>query len=71
MVSYRVETSTGTIFSAVGGADLIPPADGCLNVNAKKTVDTTAVTFDLTMRKNRAAIELLKVRIRAGYNGIQ
>lgn len=69
LVSYRVETSTGTIFSAADGAALIPPADSRFNVNVldKKTGNTTDVTFELTMRKNRAAMELLKVQIPAGY----
>ena len=69
LVSYRVETTTGAIFSAADGAALIPPADSRLNVNVldKKTGNTTDVTFDLTMRKNRAAMEFLKVQIPAGY----
>ena len=69
LVSYRVLTSTGTIFSAADGAPLVPPADSRLNVNVldKKTGNTTGVTFDLTMRKNRAAIETLKIQVPAGY----
>jgi type II secretory pathway pseudopilin PulG len=69
LVSYRVETTTGKIFSAADGSALIPPADSRLNVNVldKKTGNTTDVSFDLTMRKNRAAVELLKIQIPAGY----
>lgn len=69
LVSYRIETTTGTIFAAADGAPLVPPASSRLNVNVldKKTGNTTDVTFDLTMRKNRAAVEELKIQIPAGY----
>lgn len=69
LVSYRVETTAGAIFSAADGAALIPPAGSRLNINVldKKTGNTTDVTFELTMSKNRAAVELLKVQIPAGY----
>jgi len=69
LVSYRVVTTTGNIFAAADGAALIPPADSRLNVNVlnKKAKDTTDITFDLTMRKNRAAIEILKIQVPAGY----
>jgi prepilin-type N-terminal cleavage/methylation domain-containing protein len=69
LVSYRVVTTTGNIFTAADGAPLIPPGDSRLNVNVlnKKTGDTTDITFDITMRKNRAAIEILKIQVPAGY----
>ena len=38
-----------------------------VNVLNKKANDTTEVTFNLTMRKNHAAIEMLKIQIPEGY----
>ncbi|MCH8089054.1 MAG: prepilin-type N-terminal cleavage/methylation domain-containing protein, partial [Chloroflexi bacterium] len=43
LVSYRVVTTTGNIFTAADGAPLIPPADSRLNINVlnKKAKETT------------------------------
>ena len=69
LVSYRVVTTTGTVFAAADGAALIPPADSRLDVSVtnKSSGSTTGLTCDLTMSKNRAAVELLKTQIPAGY----
>ena len=69
LVSYRVVTTTGDVFPAADGAALIPPADSRLDVTVadKSTGARSDVTIDLTMRKNRAAVEVLKTQIPAGY----
>ena len=55
--------------AAADGAALIPPADSRLDVSVtnKSSGSTTGLTCDLTMSKNRAAVELLKTQIPAGY----
>jgi len=80
LVSYRVETTTGNVFPAADGSALIPPADSRLDVtlsnkvtgtvatdNTAAVIETTDVTFDLTMRTNRAAVETLKIQLPAGF----
>lgn len=69
LVSYRMDITTGKVFTAADGAPLIPRADSRMDVNVlnKKANDTTEVTFNLTMRKNHAAIEMLKIQIPEGY----
>ena len=69
LVSYRVVTATGDVFPAADGAALIPPADSRLDVTVadKSTGARSDVTIDLAMRKNRAAVEVLKTQIPAGY----
>ena len=75
LVSYRVETRTGNVFAAADGADFAPPSSSRLDVtqtiktpSAPANPQTTDVTFNLRMTKNRAAVEILKVQIPAGYN---
>ncbi|MCH8205448.1 MAG: type II secretion system protein [Chloroflexi bacterium] len=69
LVSYRIETATGNVFFAADGADFAPPSGSRLNVTQtdKSPSAATEIIFDLTMRKNRAATEILKVQIPAGY----
>ena len=69
LVSYRVLTTTGNVFPAAEGAPLIPPSNSRLNIAADDTETgaTSGITFDLIMSKNRAAVELLKNQIPAGY----
>ena len=82
LVSYRVVTTTGEVFAAEHGSALIPPAGINLDVTlSNKKTSTVAdtqnniaadsqhsdVTFTLTMNKNQAALETLKVLIPAGY----
>ena len=69
LVSYRVVTTTGDVFPAADGAALILPSKSRLDVTVanKSTGIPSAVTFDLTMSKNRAAVEFLKTQIPAGY----
>ena len=69
LISYRVVTTTGTVFAAADRAALIPSADSRLDVSVtnKSSGSTTGLTCDLTMSKNRAAVELLKTQIPAGY----
>ena len=69
LVSYRVVTTTGDVFPAADGAPLILPSNSGLNVaaNDTETGATSTITFSLIMSKNRAAVELLKTQIPAGY----
>ena len=69
LVSYRVLTTNGDVFAAAAKAPLIPPSASRLNVTVadKSTGAATAVTFGLTMRKNRAAVDTLVIQIPAGY----
>ncbi len=69
LVSYRVVTTTGDVFPAADGAPLILPSNSRLNVAADDTETgaTSTITFSLIMSKNRAAVELLKTQIPAGY----
>ena len=64
-----LESSADRFFAAADGAALIPPADSRLDVSVtnKSSGSTTGLTCDLTMSKNRAAVELLKTQIPAGY----
>jgi prepilin-type N-terminal cleavage/methylation domain-containing protein len=67
LVSYRVVTTTGSVFAAADGAALIPPSDSRLDVDVldKATGSAAGVTLNLILRKNRAAVENLKVQIPA------
>ena len=69
LVSYRAVTTTSDVFPAADGAPLIPPSNSRLNVAADDTETgaPSAIIFDLIMSKNRAAVELLKTQIPAGY----
>ena len=82
LVSYRILTATGSVFPAQHGSALIPPANSSLDVTlSNKTTGTVAdiqnniaadpqhsdVTFELTVNKNRAATEILKVLIPSGF----
>ena len=62
-------TTNGDVFAAAAKAPLIPPSASRLNVTVadKSTGAATAVTFGLTMRKNRAAVDTLVIQIPAGY----
>ena len=70
LVSYRIEKATGSVFTAADGAAFAPPPGSRLNVTVANESggSATDLTFDLTMRKNRAATEILKVQIPAGYS---
>jgi type II secretory pathway pseudopilin PulG len=70
LVSWRIDTNSGSAFSTEAGASLVLPAESDLDVTSdtsevKSTV--SAHTLDLTMKKNEAAIEVLEVEIPAGY----
>lgn len=69
LVSYRVVTTTGDVFPAADGAALIPPSNSRLDVTVADTRPSAVspVTFNLTMSTNRAAVELLKTQIPAGF----
>jgi prepilin-type N-terminal cleavage/methylation domain-containing protein len=69
VISYRVDTATGEVFAATGGAPLIPPSDLRLDVNVadNSAGGTSGLTFELSMSKNRAALEALKIQIPPGY----
>ena len=69
LVSYLIETATGRIFAADHAAAFAPPSDSRLDVSLTDTSLSAKpdITFDLKMRKNRAAVETLKVQIPAGF----
>ncbi|MCI0867027.1 MAG: type II secretion system protein [Chloroflexi bacterium] len=82
LVSYRIVTTTGEVFAAEHGSALIPPANSSLNVilsdrttsivadaqnNITADPQHSDVTFEFTVNKNRAATEILKVLIPAGF----
>jgi prepilin-type N-terminal cleavage/methylation domain-containing protein len=69
VISYRVDTATGEVFAATGGAPLIPPSDLRLDVEVadNSAGGISGLTFELTMRKNRAALETLKIQIPPAY----
>ena len=69
LVSWRVNTSTGEVFFTEQGAALIAPSAARLIVSpADRTVNTDSdYLLELTMKKNEAAIEVLRVQIPAGY----
>jgi len=69
LVTYRIETTTGRIFAADHAAAFAPPADSRLDVSLDDTSLSANpdLTFDLKMRKNRAAVETMKIQIPAGF----
>ena len=69
VISYRVDTATGEVFPATGGAALIPPSDLRLDVNLEDNSigGPSRLRFELTMRKNRAALESVKIQIPPAY----
>jgi len=70
LVNYRIETATGRIFAADDAAAFAPPADSRLDISLSDTSlgATPDVTFDLKMRKNRAAVETMTIQIPAKFN---
>lgn len=69
VISYRVDTATGDVFAATGGAALIPASKLRLDVvvAGNSTGGMPDMTLDLFMNKNRAAVEVLKIQIPPGY----
>jgi hypothetical protein len=69
LVSWRIDTNSGVVFSTDFGASLILPPESDLDVSATTKVKSTvsAHTLELTMKKNEAAIKVLEVEIPAGY----
>ena len=69
LVSYRMLATNGDVFATAARAPLIPPSGSRLNVTVadKRTGSATAVTFGLSMGKNRAAVDTLVIQIPAGY----
>jgi prepilin-type N-terminal cleavage/methylation domain-containing protein len=69
VISYRVDTATGEVFPATAGAPLIPQSDLRLDVRVEDSSigGISGLTFELSMSKNRAALETLKIQIPPGY----
>ena len=69
LVSYRIETATGRIFAADHAAAFAPPADSRVDISLSDTSLSANpdVTFELKMKKDRAAVETMKIQIPAGF----
>ena len=69
LVDYRIETATGRVFAADHAAPFAPPADSRLDISLDDTSlsANTEITFNLKMRKNRAAVETMKIQAPAGF----
>lgn len=69
LVSYRIETAKGTIFTADDGAAFAPPSDSRFNASFSDTtpLGNPVVTFTLKMGENRAALEELRVQGPGGF----
>ena len=69
LVDYRIETATGRIFAADHAAAFAPPADSRLDISLSDTSLSANpdITFDLKMKKNRAAVETIRIQIPAGF----
>lgn len=63
LVSFRIDTGTGRIFTADDGAAFAPPPDSRFDASFTDTTPSgnPEVTFELNMRKNRAALKKLRV----------
>lgn len=69
LVSYRIETSTGKIFTADDAAAFAPPPDSRFDASFSDTspAGNPEVTFELKMGKNRAAVEELRIQGPGGF----
>ena len=70
IVSWRIDTDRGILFAARDGSQLVKPAESRLNVTARDTKSLTGISayvFDLTMKKNEAAITTLALEIPEKY----
>ena len=69
LVSYRIETAKGTIFTADDGAAFAPPPNSRLDASFSTTLPSgnPEVTFELKMGKNRAAVEELRIQGPGGF----
>ena len=63
LVSFRIDTGTGRIFTADDGAAFAPPPDSRFDASFTDTTPSgnPEVTFKLKMGKNRAALKKLRV----------
>ena len=69
LVSYRIDTVTGRVFTADDGAALAPPPDSRLDASFSDLSPSgnPVVTFELNMVKNRAAVEELRIQGPGGF----
>lgn len=69
LVSYRIDTVTGRVFTADDGAALAPPPDSRLDASFSDLSPSgnPVVTFELNMGKNRAAVEELRIQGPGGF----
>ena len=69
LVSYRIDTVTGRVFTADDGATLVPPPDSRLDASFSDLSPSgnPVVTFELNMGKNRAAVEELRIQGPGGF----
>jgi len=70
LVSYRIDTVTGRVFTADDGAALAPPPDSRLDASFSDLPPSgnPMVTFELNMgKKNRAAVEELRIQGPGGF----
>jgi prepilin-type N-terminal cleavage/methylation domain-containing protein len=70
LVSWRIDTNSGNVFFAADGAPLIKPSNNRLDVEAADGTpgQRSNYTFELSMSKNEAALQTLKVRVPEGYS---
>ena len=69
LVSYRIETSTGKIFTADDGAAFAPLPDSRFDASFSDSSPSgnPEVIFELKMGKNRAAVEELRIQGPGGF----
>ena len=69
LVSYRIETAKGLVFTADDAAAFAPPPNSRFDASFSDTTPSgnPVVTFTLKMGKNRAALEELRVQGPGGF----
>jgi prepilin-type N-terminal cleavage/methylation domain-containing protein len=74
LVSWRIVTTSGQVFFAQDGTQLVRPSNARLDVSAKSAVTSTDLVpvtsdykFKMQMKKNEAGITILGISIPAGY----
>jgi prepilin-type N-terminal cleavage/methylation domain-containing protein len=70
LVSWRIDTNSGNVFFAADGAPLIKPSNNRLDVAALNGTpgERSNYALELSMSKNEAALQTLKVRVPEGYS---